>query len=84
MSYMGFVFGHLRAIKWAKALGETELEANIRAKVLDLYREDKAINSLTLAFAALMGDNEQVTIMRQILDNRSELKSVRKPSNTAP
>lgn len=75
MSYTGFVFGHVRAIKWAKALGETELEANIRAKVLEIYKEDKAaINIFTLAIAAIMGDSEQVAIIRSIMDSRGDLQ----------
>jgi hypothetical protein len=79
-SFIGLQVGHARAIKWARALGESELADKIHNKVVGRYSEDSAINPLTRAFAGLMGDEEQVEIIREILDNRRKVGGGRKPA----
>ena len=44
LSFVGLQVGHARAIRWARALGETEQADKIHNKVVARYHEDGSVN----------------------------------------
>ncbi|MGD0728646.1 MAG: hypothetical protein ABR981_01055 [Candidatus Micrarchaeaceae archaeon] len=69
---VGFELGHMRAIRWGTKCGNKDYTSKLTDKVIERYRNDNAVNLLSLVNAVLMMDALQVKIVRAILDNRKE------------